>query len=106
MKSISPTPVFIDDVHDAIAECSLRAGDAGCAGNLAKRPAAARTTKARALVGERTSRGGPRVKLTNDELTRFEEDGYLFFPGRFTREEAAAKATPLLEPEPAVAGGK
>jgi ectoine hydroxylase len=27
------------------------------------------------------------MKLTEDELRRFDEDGYLFFPGRFTPEE-------------------
>ena len=29
------------------------------------------------------------MKLTNEELKRFDEDGYLFFPGKFTPEEAA-----------------
>ncbi|MEO9900927.1 phytanoyl-CoA dioxygenase family protein [Nisaea sp.] len=28
------------------------------------------------------------MKLTQDELKKFDEDGYLFFPGRFTPEEA------------------
>jgi len=29
------------------------------------------------------------MKLTQDELARFHDDGYLFFPGRFSAEEAA-----------------
>ncbi|MEQ9683063.1 MAG: phytanoyl-CoA dioxygenase family protein, partial [Rhodospirillales bacterium] len=29
------------------------------------------------------------MRLTEDELKRFDEDGYLFFPGKFTPEEAA-----------------
>ncbi|HAD86568.1 MAG TPA: proline hydroxylase [Rhodospirillaceae bacterium] len=29
------------------------------------------------------------MQLTNEELKRFDEDGYLFFPGKFTPEEAA-----------------
>ncbi len=29
------------------------------------------------------------MKLTNEELARFDEEGYLFFPGRFTTNEAS-----------------
>ena len=29
------------------------------------------------------------MKLTNEEISRFEEEGYLFFPGQFSAEEAA-----------------
>lgn len=32
------------------------------------------------------------MKLTDNELTRFDEEGYLFFPGRFTPEETAVLA--------------
>ena len=33
------------------------------------------------------------MKLTPEELSRFDEEGYLFFPGRFTPEEAAVLKT-------------
>ena len=33
------------------------------------------------------------MKLTPEELSRFDEEGYLFFPGRFTTEEAAVLKT-------------
>ena len=46
-------------------------------------------SRARAPDGAGDANEGITVTLTNDELARFDDEGYLFFPGRFTPAEAA-----------------